>query len=63
MQSREQELWACALWVEKHHGEQGSDYIASQVTRLALEGDMAGVRTWQAIADRYDTLHQRSINA
>lgn len=63
MQIREQELWACALWVETHQGDQGPDYIGEQVTRLALEGDAAGVATWRAIADRYDALQQRSANA
>jgi hypothetical protein len=63
MQNREQELWACALWVETHQGDQGPRYIGEQVTRLALEGNAAGVETWRAIADRYDALQQRSANA
>jgi hypothetical protein len=62
-QNREQELWACALWLEQHHGKGGPDYIGEQVTRLALAGDMAGVATWRAIAERYDALQLRAANA
>ncbi|MCW1432109.1 hypothetical protein OLX23_23625 [Novosphingobium sp. JCM 18896] len=54
--SRDQELWACALWVEKQHGEAGPSFIGEKIKRLALEGDFEGVATWRAIADRYDTL-------
>lgn len=39
----EQELWAVALWVEKHHGLNGPDHIAEQVTRLAAA---AILRAW-----------------
>jgi len=63
MKDREHEIWACALWVEQHHGTRGPDYIGEQVTRLALAGDAAGVAMWRAIADRYDALRQRSANA
>ncbi len=63
MQDREQELWARALWVEQKHGERGPDYIGEQVTRLAREGDEAGVATWRAIAERYDALQLRAANA
>lgn len=56
MKNREQELWACALWVEKHHGLEGPACIAEQVTRLATAGDSEGAATWRAIAERYDAL-------
>lgn len=63
MKDREQELWACALWVESQQGALGPDYIGEQVTRFALAGDAAGVATWRAIADRCDALSQRTANA
>jgi hypothetical protein len=63
MQNRKQELWACALWVEKHQRPRGPDCIGEQVTRLALAGDMAGVATWKAIAERYDALQEHGPNA
>jgi len=42
--------------VEKHHGANGPRYIAEQVGRLALEGDMDGVAVWREVATRYDKL-------
>lgn len=63
MKNRDQELWACALWVEKSQGEKGPDYIAKQVSRLALQGDSEGVATWRAIADRYDALRDGGSGA
>lgn len=56
METRDQELWACALWIEKQHGRAGARFIGEKVKRLALEGDFVGVATWRAIADRYDML-------
>lgn len=52
----EQELWALALWVEKHHGNDGPNHIAEQVTRLAEAGDFEGVTMWLKVADRFDAL-------
>jgi len=47
-----------ALWVEKHHGEDGPAYIAKEVERLALEGDDEGVAMWRQVAERFDALNQ-----
>lgn len=54
--TRDQELWAVALWVEKQHGEDGPRFIAEQIGRLALAGEAAGVATWKAVALRFDML-------
>lgn len=56
--TRDQELWGVALWVEKNHGERGPIYIASQIERLALEDDEAGVTMWRTVAERFDQLRQ-----
>lgn len=56
--TRDQELWGVALWVEKNHGESGPTYIVSQIERLALEHDEAGVTMWRTVADRFDQLRQ-----
>ena len=37
MLTRDQELWAAALWVERNHGDSGLDHIAREVERLAAE--------------------------
>jgi hypothetical protein len=56
--TRDQELWGIALWVEKNHGESGPKYVASQIERLALEGDEAGLAMWRTVAERTDQLRQ-----
>lgn len=56
MKSGEQELWAVALWIEQQQGSHGPEFIGKQVTRLAEEGDFAGVARWRQIAERYDAL-------
>ncbi|MFN8995452.1 MAG: DUF6961 family protein [Pseudomonadota bacterium] len=58
--TRDQELWAAALWVERNHGDKGLDHIAREVERLAAEGDEAGVATWEAIADCYRQLRAKT---
>jgi hypothetical protein len=46
------ELWAAANMVLKQHGERAPVFVAERIGALALEGDMAGVETWKAIARR-----------
>lgn len=60
MLTRDQELWAAALWVERNHGDNGLDHIAREVERLAAEGDEAGVATWGSIAERYKQLRDKT---
>ena len=47
-----------ALWVEKQHGPDGPAFIAEQVRRLALQGDVGGVSMWRAVAERFDALQE-----
>ena len=61
MMSRDQELWAVALWVEKRHGADGPRYIAEQVGRLALLDDSAGVDRWREVASRFDQLSIQAV--
>lgn len=39
-----QELWACALLVERDHGGRAEAFIAERVRTLARAGEMAGGR-------------------
>ena len=55
----DRELWACALKVEKTHGELAPRWIAERIGALALSGDAAGVATWRAIAGRLDHVRRR----
>ena len=54
------ELWACANHVLQAHGDKAPLHVAEQIGALALAGDEAGIRTWQAIAER---IVQLSSNA
>ena len=48
----ERELWACALLVEREHGDNAAIYIAERIGELALNGDAAGVARWKTIAEK-----------
>ena len=51
------------MWVEKTHGERGSEHIARQVAQLAACGDRDGIAMWKAVSERYGKLRQRrSLN-
>lgn len=56
--TRDQELWAVALWVEKAHGEQGRDHIAREISRVAMLGEEEGIAMWEAVAARYVKLRE-----
>lgn len=56
--TREQELWGVAIWVEKHHGANGRAFIASQIERLAAEGDSGGIAMWESVAERLHALSE-----
>lgn len=52
----DQHIWACALAVEKQHGEGAPLFVAERIGALALAGDDEGVAMWKAIANRLDAL-------
>ena len=55
----ERELWACANHMHVQHGADAPRVIAERIGELALEGDLAGVQNWRAIAERYTRLFLR----
>jgi len=57
----EKELWACALLVEREHGERAPLWIAERIGALALAGDAAGVERWKAIAACLDSLRRGGV--
>lgn len=59
MLTRDQELWAAALWVERNHGDNGLDHIAFEVERLTSEGDDFGVAAWKDIEVCYRQLRDK----
>ncbi len=48
--TREQELWAMALWVDREHGEEGDRFIAERVLHFDSEG---GKHLWMNVARRF----------
>lgn len=56
MLTDEQELWGCALAIEKQHGDHAPVWIAQRIGELALAGEMDGVELWRAIAAKLDAL-------
>ena len=62
MVTREQELWGLALWVEKHHGENGWFYIAQQQDRFLANGELGGVTLWRKVGKRFNALQDARRN-
>jgi hypothetical protein len=56
--TRDKELWALALHVERKHGVDGPRYIAEQLGKCALAGDRGGIDFWHAVAVRFDKMRE-----
>jgi len=54
--THDKHIRACALWVEKHHGARGPEFIAEQIGMLALDDDAEGIATWKEIAAAFQAL-------
>ena len=54
--TRDKELWAIALWIEKEHGDEGDLYIAQQMDRLLEQGEPEGLALWLEIRERFEAL-------
>lgn len=54
--NRNKEIWAMALWVERHQGTDGRCFIAEQIERNLVEGAPEGVALWMHIGRRFDEL-------
>ena len=52
-----------ALWVEKHHGDGGHDFIDAKIEELVLATEMDGVRLWEEVARRLEQVGQRTSQA
>jgi hypothetical protein len=51
--SREQEIWAVALWVDREHGEEAEQFIAEKILHVEDLGDLGGRDLWSQVARRY----------
>ena len=52
-----------ALWVEKHHGESGRDFIVAKIEQLALASEPDGVKLWQEVARCLEQLGERTSHS
>lgn len=59
--TRDKEIWATALWVEKHHGDAGHSYIANKVAELEADGDSRGAQFWLIVSKRFGDLRTGPI--
>ncbi|QUL38139.1 hypothetical protein [Erythrobacter sp. JK5] len=57
--TRDEEIWAMALWVEKHHGSDGWLFIAQKQDRLFAEGEFDGVKLWQDVGSKFEKLQKK----
>lgn len=48
--------WACALEVERQHGEEASLFASKRADELQAQGAFEGARTWRAIQQQIGRL-------
>lgn len=58
--TRDQELWGMALWVEKHHRDDGRGFIDAKIEQLLLANEPDGVKLWEEVARRFEQLGERT---
>jgi hypothetical protein len=54
--TRDQELWACALEIERKHGDGAFLHAAMEIDRLNLEGKPNAARVWREVLRRIEAL-------
>lgn len=59
--SRDQELWALAMSIERKHGKKGPQVIAEKIGAYALAGEIDAVTLWRQVAQRYNDLLSRGF--
>jgi len=60
--TREHEIWALALSVERKHGENAARYIAQRVAAFEQSGPPDAVALWRQVQRRYKQLSPTSEN-
>ncbi len=60
--SREQEIWALALTVERRHGENAARYIAQRVAAFEQSGPPDAVALWRQVQRCYEQLSPTDTN-
>lgn len=59
--TREQEIWAMALWLDREHGEDAERFIAERVLHFESQGDSGGQELWMNVARRYVELRNAIV--
>ena len=54
--TRDQELWAPALWVERNKGADGAVFVSEQIGRASLAGNAHALVLWREVARRLEAL-------
>jgi hypothetical protein len=62
MMTRDHVIWAGALWVEKHFGQEAPRFINQQIGSLVVKDDIVGVEMWQKIAAAYEQLLDEEVD-
>ena len=60
--TREQEIWALALSVEREHGENAARYIAQRVAAFEQSGPPEAAALWRQVQRRNEQLSHASEN-
>jgi serine phosphatase RsbU (regulator of sigma subunit) len=56
--TRDQELWACALAIERKHGESAFLHAAMEIDRLDAEGVSEAAGVWREVLKRLNALER-----
>jgi hypothetical protein len=54
--TRDRELWACALAIERAHGEAAFLHACMQIDRLEAENKPEAARVWKEVLKRIEAL-------
>lgn len=54
--TRDQELWALALSIERKHGDRVADYIAERVATFEQSGPPEAAALWRRVQTRLEHL-------
>lgn len=52
-----------ALWVERHHGDDGPAFIRETIARLQQEGEVGGMELWREVSERFEQLRAPTRNS
>ena len=54
--TRDQELWACAITIERQHGDAAFLHAAMEIDRLNADGEHDAAGVWREVLNRLEAL-------